>query len=145
MPHCIAKGMLERTVHNGSCTVQFCHVTRFHSCCYCTALTCRFEARYVIFGGLSHVNLRLIEIYASLLNVMLLLDKLTKERVTHVIKHIIHLQEFVTQLNTMNLNNKEYAFLKVLALFSPGKIFNMTPYCIHAALETYDIHFLGKC
>lgn len=48
--------------------------------------------------------------------------KLTKERVTEVIKHIVRLQEFVLQLDAMRLSHKEFAFLKVVALFSPDHV-----------------------
>ncbi|XP_039262580.2 nuclear receptor subfamily 2 group C member 2-like [Styela clava] len=49
-------------------------------------------------------------------------EKLTQERVTEVIKHIVQLQEFVSDLTKLGLDHREYAFLKVMALFSPDHV-----------------------
>lgn len=49
-------------------------------------------------------------------------EKLTRERVTEVVKHIVQLQEFVADLLKMKLDYREYAYLKVIALFSPDHV-----------------------
>lgn len=48
-------------------------------------------------------------------------DKLPDERVKVVTETIVKLQDFVNSLNKLQLSSSEFAYLKTLVLFSPGK------------------------
>ncbi|XP_028128879.1 nuclear receptor subfamily 2 group C member 1-A isoform X1 [Diabrotica virgifera virgifera] len=45
-------------------------------------------------------------------------DKMSAVKVKQVTDHIVKLQDFVTSMNRLHVNEKEYAFLKALTLFS---------------------------
>ena len=48
-------------------------------------------------------------------------DKLSGERVKLVMEHIWKLQEFCNSMAKMETDSYEYAYLKAIVLFSPGK------------------------
>lgn len=49
-----------------------------------------------------------------------LIDKLSLQRVKHVTDHIYKLQEYVGTMLRLQVDEHEYAYLKAIALFSPG-------------------------
>ena len=48
-------------------------------------------------------------------------DKVPSERVKLVTETIMKLQEYVTSMQRLQVDATEYAYLKVLTLFSPGR------------------------
>lgn len=54
-------------------------------------------------------------------NSLLLKDKLSGERVKLVMEHIWKLQEFCNSMAKLETDGYEYAYLKAIVLFSPGK------------------------
>jgi len=48
-------------------------------------------------------------------------EKMSSERVKRVIETVTRLQEFVSRITQMDVDETEYAYLKSLILFSPGK------------------------
>ena len=50
------------------------------------------------------------------------LDHNNQEKVKSVIEHIIRLQDYVTHIQSLNITAAEFAYLKTLVLFAPGKI-----------------------
>ena len=48
-------------------------------------------------------------------------DKNVSERVKSVIEHILKLQGYIQNMQNLQVDNQEYAYLKALLLFSPGK------------------------
>ncbi|XP_025835020.1 nuclear receptor subfamily 2 group C member 1 isoform X2 [Agrilus planipennis] len=48
-------------------------------------------------------------------------DKIPAVKVKQVTDHIVKLQEFVTSMNRMNVDDHEYAYLKAISLFSPDQ------------------------
>lgn len=55
-------------------------------------------------------------------NTCCLADKLSGERVKQVMEHIWKLQEFCNSMARLEIDGYEYAYLKAIVLFSPGKI-----------------------
>lgn len=50
------------------------------------------------------------------------LDKLSGDRIKQVMEHIWKLQEFCNSMAKLDIDGYEYAYLKAIVLFSPGKI-----------------------
>lgn len=48
-------------------------------------------------------------------------DKLSPERVKLVMEHIWRMQEFCNSMTKLTPDSYEYAYLKAIVLFSPGK------------------------
>lgn len=48
-------------------------------------------------------------------------EKITPNRVKLITEHICRLQESVSSLHKMQVDSREYAYLKALCLFSSGK------------------------
>ena len=48
-------------------------------------------------------------------------DKSVGDRVKSVIEHILKLQNYIQNMQNLQVDNQEYAYLKALLLFSPGK------------------------
>lgn len=48
-------------------------------------------------------------------------DKTSAERIKIVIDHILKLQNYIQSMHQLNVDTEEYAYLKALVLFSPGK------------------------
>lgn len=48
-------------------------------------------------------------------------DKNSAERVKLVIDHILKLQNYIQSLEALQIDSEEFAYLKALVLFSPGK------------------------
>lgn len=48
-------------------------------------------------------------------------DKSIGDRVKSVIEHILKLQNYIQNMQSLQVDNQEYAYLKALLLFSPGK------------------------
>lgn len=53
----------------------------------------------------------------------LLADKLSGDRIKQVMEHIWKLQEFCNSMAKLDIDGYEYAYLKAIVLFSPGKEF----------------------
>jgi len=49
-------------------------------------------------------------------------EKISSERVKRVIDTVTRLQDFVSRITQLDVNETEYAYLKSLVLFSPGKL-----------------------
>ncbi|KAJ7417301.1 Nuclear receptor subfamily 2 group C member 2 [Willisornis vidua] len=52
----------------------------------------------------------------------LFVDKLSGDRIKQVMEHIWKLQEFCNSMAKLDIDGYEYAYLKAIVLFSPGKI-----------------------
>lgn len=95
-----------------------CHTTLLRAC-WNQLFTC----------GLTQCSeqMRLDSILAAItqhLNQGLKQNKLTKERVGLVIHHVIRIRELVADLQKMDLDDKEFAFLKAIILFNPDNVRN---------------------
>lgn len=53
----------------------------------------------------------------------LFVDKLSGDRIKQVMEHIWKLQEFCNSMAKIDIDGYEYAYLKAIVLFSPGKEF----------------------
>lgn len=51
-------------------------------------------------------------------------DKLSGDRIKQVMEHIWKLQEFCNSMAKLDIDGYEYAYLKAIVLFSPGKVFS---------------------
>jgi len=51
---------------------------------------------------------------------VLIAEKMSSERVKRVIDTVTRLQDFVSRICQMDVDETEYAYLKSLVLFSPG-------------------------
>lgn len=51
----------------------------------------------------------------------LFVDKLSGDRIKQVMEHIWKLQEFCNSMAKLDIDGYEYAYLKAIVLFSPGK------------------------
>lgn len=51
-------------------------------------------------------------------------DKLSGDRIKQVMEHIWKLQEFCNSMAKLDIDGYEYAYLKAIVLFSPGKEFS---------------------
>lgn len=54
----------------------------------------------------------------------LFVDKLSGDRIKQVMEHIWKLQEFCNSMAKIDIDGYEYAYLKAIVLFSPGKEFH---------------------
>lgn len=54
----------------------------------------------------------------------LFVDKLSGDRIKQVMEHIWKLQEFCNSMAKLDIDGYEYAYLKAIVLFSPGKEFS---------------------
>ena len=61
-------------------------------------------------------------------------DKLSSDRVKVVTDTIVKLQEFVKSVHRLELDATEFAYMKAMALFSPGKVVKIHS---HPFLPTY--------
>ena len=55
------------------------------------------------------------------INVNYLTDKITDDHVKVVSGTVMRLQEFVQSMQRLQADSTEYAYLKVICLFSPGR------------------------
>ena len=63
-------------------------------------------------------------------------ERIPGDRVKIVTDTIMKLQEFVNNMQRVQVDNTEYAYLKTLALFSPGKS--------HTCLSQLVYHIISK-
>jgi len=56
----------------------------------------------------------------SVLLVVCRAEKMSSERVKRVIDTVTRLQDFVSRITQLDVDETEYAYLKSLVLFSPG-------------------------
>jgi len=54
--------------------------------------------------------------------VVRLVEKMSSERVKRVIDTVTRLQDFVSRICQLDVDETEYAYLKSLVLFSPGEV-----------------------
>lgn len=52
---------------------------------------------------------------------VILNKKYTGEVVSYLMKYILLVQEFVNDLQKLNLTDQEYAYLRLLSIFNPGR------------------------
>ena len=58
-------------------------------------------------------------------------EKMSSERVKRVIDTVTRLQEFVSRITQLDVDETEYAYLKALVLFSPGEPPLLQPRCLN--------------
>ena len=58
----------------------------------------------------------------------LFVDKLSGDRIKQVMEHIWKLQEFCNSMAKIDIDGYEYAYLKAIVLFSPGKEYSNSIY-----------------
>ena len=58
-------------------------------------------------------------------------EKMSSERVKRVIDTVTQLQEFVSRITQLDVDETEYAYLKALVLFSPGEPPLLQPRCLN--------------
>lgn len=78
----------------------------------------------------------------------LFVDKLSGDRIKQVMEHIWKLQEFCNSMAKIDIDGYEYAYLKAIVLFSPGKEYSNSIYLnnkhsyVNVVAMFYEAHVL---
>ncbi len=75
------------------------------------------------------------------MNFSYFVDKLSSDRVKVVTDTIVKLQEFVKSVHRLELDATEFAYMKAMALFSPGKVARIHSHPLSSYLPPHPLDF----